>query len=179
MISITDPLIDPGLDLQANQAVIDGLMVDVSAQASALPSMREWWAAWRAMLRSASLEAAGGIKEGLDDDRRNFLERAENVSRAAANLFQRARLTVSLADSLTFWRASDHHHRALWAIRAIRQGLFWVVATEISGEPQKFRLLPEAEALVAGAVLDPLGRPITQAELVQYLNALARGLLWR
>lgn len=179
MTTITDPLIDPGLDLETNKAILEGLAVSSASMSAALPALREWWAAWQAMLRAASLEAAGGIKEGLDDDRRNFLERAENVSRAAANLFQRARLTVSLADSIIFWKTSDHHNRALWAIRAIRQGLFWVVATEISGEPQKFRLLPEAEALVAGAVLDPLGRPITQAELVQYLNALARGLLWR
>lgn len=179
MTAITDSLIDPGLDLQGQLSEVEALLLDLPTHVAALPELREWWVAWRVMLKSLRAEISGGIAEGLDNDRRGFLERAEDVARAASNLFALARVGLPQRDSLVLGDAWTHHCRALWAARGVRQGLAWVVATEITGEVSKFRFLPEAEALVAAALLDPLAADLDKAGLFARLNIIARGLLWR
>jgi len=179
MTAITDSLIDPGLDLQGQLSEVDALLLDLPTHIAALPELREWWAAWRVLLQSLRAEISGGITEGLDNDRRGFLERAEEVARAASNLFALARVGLPQRDSLVIGNAWTHHCRALWVARGVRQGLAWVVATEITGEVSKVRLLLDAAALVASALLDPLAGEVDKAGLFARLNLIARGLMWR
>lgn len=179
MITVSDALIDPGLDLKAQSNTIAALLSELPSHKAAIPVLREWFACWQAMLTALKTEVDAGIMEGLDDDRRGFLERAERLAYAAVNLLAIARVGLGASDALAIGHIWTHHTRALWAIRGARQGLMWVVATEISGAPTRFLVQPEADALIASAMLDPLSGELDLDGLVRRLTLIARGVLWR